>query len=123
MAREGSPHRVPCPLRTRLKFASVLQADLAQPLGLELLLRQGHAAVEHLRIAADTAALEIEPTDAVESHARTIGLGTLGLEAEAITCIPGVAAERGIEELPAKVAPALGEVRKVASRPVLGPKK
>src|SRR5262245_2741782 len=35
-----------------------------------------------------------------------------GLEAEAITCIPGVAAERGIEELPAKVAPALGEVRK-----------
>src|SRR5262249_20869744 len=54
----------------------------------------------------------IEPTNAVERHAPTLGLGTRRLEAEAITCITGKAAERRIEELPAEVAPALGKVRK-----------
>src|SRR5262245_56382520 len=103
---------MPRPLRARLERDGILERDLAQPLGRELLLRQGHAAVKHLRVAADASALKIEPTNAVERHAPTLGLGTRRLEAEAITCITGKAAERRIEELPAEVAPALGKVRK-----------
>src|SRR5262245_20217885 len=97
----ASPHGVcepslpmPHPLRARLERDGILERDLAQPLGLELLLRQGHAAVKHLRVAADASALKIEPTNAIECHAPTLGLRTRRLEAEAITCITGMAAER-----------------------------
>ena len=42
-----------CAFRSCRAFSAVgiLEPDLAQPLGLELLLRQRHAAVEHLRVA------------------------------------------------------------------------
>src|SRR5262249_9727148 len=111
-APQGSSLRMLRPLRARFERGGILQGDLAKPLGLELLLRQRHAALEHLRVALDASALEIKPTDAVEGHACAAGLGSLGCEAEAITGVTGVAAERGGEELPAEVAAAIGKVRK-----------
>src|SRR5581483_5958654 len=99
------------PFGAGLERGGVLERDLAQPLRLERLLGQRHASVEHLRVAADAPALEIEPADAVEADAGTLGLRPGRLETEAIAGIADAAADRRIEELPAEVAPALGEVR------------
>src|SRR6187397_1801270 len=102
---------MPRPFGPRLEGRRILEPDLAQPLRLERLLRQRHAAVEHLRVALDASALEVEAADAVEGDARALGFGARRLEREAIAGIADIAGHDGIEELPAEVAPALGEAR------------
>src|SRR5262249_30656127 len=70
-----------------------------------------HATVEYLRVAPDAIAVEIEAADAVEHHARAVGLGALAVEREAVARIADVAYAHGMVELPAEVAAAIGEVR------------
>src|SRR5438132_1320829 len=89
-----------CPLGPGLKRRRILELDLAQPLRLELLLRQRHAPVEHLRVALDAAALEVEAPDAVEGYARALGFGPRGVEREAVAGVADVAHRNRIEELP-----------------------
>ena len=69
---------MPGPLGTVLECVCVFERDFHQPLGLEGLLRERHAAVKHLRIPLDAVALEVEPADAIEGHARAFGLRTRG---------------------------------------------
>ena len=66
------------PLGARLQASRVFLADAAQTFRLELLLGERHAAIEHLGIAADAGALQVEAADAVEHHTGTLGLGPLG---------------------------------------------
>src|SRR5262245_65839862 len=91
--------------------AGIPEADLAQALGLELLLRQRHAAVEYLRVAPDAVPFQVEAADAVEDDARALRLGPPGVEGEAIAGVADGAGADRIEELPAEVAAALGEMR------------
>src|SRR5947208_463461 len=100
-----------CPLGPGLQRRRILELDLAQPLRLELLLRQRHAPVEYLRVALDAAALEVEAADAVEGRARALGFDPRGVEREAVAGVADVAHRNRIEELPTEVAATLGEVR------------
>ena len=77
MQLSALPLHMPRTFGPRFQAAGVLEADLAQALGFEFLLCQGHAAIEHFRVAADAVALEVEAADAVEHHARTLCLGPL----------------------------------------------
>src|SRR5262245_30917965 len=98
---------MPLPLRLHPQTARILQADLAQALGLELLLGQRHAPVEHLRVAVNMTVLQIEPSNAVENHTRALRFGSLGVETEAVAGIADAARLDRIEELPPKVAAAI----------------
>src|SRR5262245_33779246 len=99
------------PFRAAFQRACVFERDLAQALGLEGLLRQGHAAVEDLRVAFDAVSVEVEPANAVEGDACPFGFRARRCETEAIAGIADRAADDGIVEFPAKIAPAFGEMR------------
>src|SRR5262245_3386316 len=101
------------PLGATLERVCVFERDFHQPLGLEGLLRQRHAAVKYLRVPFDAVTLEVEPADAIEGDARAFGLRTRGLEAEAITGVTGLPGKHGIVEFPTKLAPSLGKMRQL----------
>src|SRR5262245_66173479 len=92
------------PFRPAFQRACVFERDFAQAFGLEGLLRQGHAAVEDLRVALDAVSVEVEAANAVEGDACPFGFRTGRRKTEAIAGIADLAADHGIVELPAKVA-------------------
>src|SRR5262245_47670351 len=91
--------QMPLPLRPGLEPRGVALRDLAYALRRVCLLRQRHASVEHLRIAADPIAFEVEAADAVEEHAGTLGVGMRGGIAEPVAGIADIAGADGVVEL------------------------
>ena len=80
-------------------------------LGREALLGERQAAIEHLRIAADTAVAEREVPDPLEHDRLSLRTRHRREVAEPVTRVAAAAVAQGIEEVPAEARAGLVEVR------------
>src|SRR5436853_5419161 len=81
-----------------------LHQNLAQPLGREVLLHEGDAAVEGFAVVGNALAAELEPAHALEHDRLALGAGHFRGVAEAPVRVADAPVGERIEEIPAIVA-------------------